>query len=216
MADALERDRVSPGDGADTMVVNVAWDPGPEGWVTLNSDGLVDYSAGIAAAGGLLRDSEGRCLLAYSMDLGACSITRAEMHAAIEGLQRVWDVGHRRVTLNSDGSVDYKVGKAAAGGLLRDSEGRCLLAYSMNLGACSITRAEMRGAIEGLQRVWNAGHRRVILKLDSRAAIALLTNGGETMNQHAMETLRFQELQDRDWTLMIQHAYREGDRAADF
>ncbi|CAN1138236.1 Putative ribonuclease H protein At1g65750 [Linum perenne] len=152
MADALERDRVSPGDGADTRVVNVAWDPGPEGWVTLNSDGLVDYSAGIAAAGGLLRDSEGRCLLAYSM----------------------------------------------------------------NLGACSITRAEMRGAIEGLQRVWNAGHRRVILKLDSRAAIALLTNGGETMNQHAMETLRFQELQDRDWTLMIQHAYREGDRAADF
>ncbi|CAN1771923.1 hypothetical protein LINPERHAP1_LOCUS12045 [Linum perenne] len=35
-------------------------------------------------------------------------------------------------------------------------------------------------------------------------------------NQHAMETLRFQELMGRDWSLKIEHAYREGNRAADF
>ncbi|CAN1159427.1 hypothetical protein LINPERPRIM_LOCUS20463 [Linum perenne] len=32
----------------------------------------------------------------------------------------------------------------------------------MNLGWCSITRAEMRGSIEGLRRTWEVGFRRVI------------------------------------------------------
>ncbi|CAN1134191.1 hypothetical protein LINPERPRIM_LOCUS16243 [Linum perenne] len=31
-----------------------------------------------------------------------------------------------------------------------------------------------------------------------------------------METLQFQELMGRDWSLKIEHAYREGNRAADF
>ncbi|CAL1386502.1 unnamed protein product [Linum trigynum] len=36
----------------------------------------------------------------------------------------------------------------------------------MNLGACSITRAELRGAMEGLQLAWNLRFRRVQLELD--------------------------------------------------
>ncbi|CAN1231001.1 Putative ribonuclease H protein At1g65750 [Linum perenne] len=94
--------------------------------------------------------------------------------------------------------------------------GRCSLAFNMNLGACTITRAEMRGAIEGLNRAWNAGARRVMLQMDSRAAIALLVNGNDTTNQHAMETLQFSELLRRDWDLRIEHIYREGNCAAEF
>ncbi|CAN1149848.1 hypothetical protein LINPERPRIM_LOCUS18529, partial [Linum perenne] len=55
------------------------------------------------------------------------------------------------ITLRLIGSVDYRAGKATTGGLTSGrANGRCLLAYFMNLGACSITRAEMRGVIEGL------------------------------------------------------------------
>ncbi|CAN1156400.1 Putative ribonuclease H protein At1g65750 [Linum perenne] len=100
--------------------------------------------------------------------------------------------------------------------LLRNTEGRCLFSFTMNIGTCSITRAEMSGAIEGLHRTWEAGHRSVVLKMDSRAAIALLSNGDTTSNQHAMETMQFQEFKGRDWRLRIEHTYREGNQAADF
>ncbi|CAN1154071.1 hypothetical protein LINPERHAP2_LOCUS19809 [Linum perenne] len=58
-------------------------------------------------------------------------------------------------------------------------------------GNCSITQAEMRGAIKGLKRTWNPGYRRVIWKLDSSATIALLTTDEKPINQHAMETFEF-------------------------
>ncbi|CAN1149138.1 Putative ribonuclease H protein At1g65750 [Linum perenne] len=55
----------------------IAWDPGPPGRVTLNTDGSFDFNHQRATAGGLLRDDLGRCLLAFTMYLGNCSITRA-------------------------------------------------------------------------------------------------------------------------------------------
>ncbi|CAN1779199.1 Putative ribonuclease H protein At1g65750 [Linum perenne] len=128
-----------------------------------------------------------------------------------------WDPGPEGwVVLNSDGSADQLTGRATAGGLVRDSGGWGLLAYSMNLGRCSITRVEMRGAIEGLRRAWDAGHRNVILRVDSRAAISLLTRESETPHQHTMESMEFQDLQRRDWRLVVEHTFREGNRAADF
>ncbi|CAN1854627.1 Putative ribonuclease H protein At1g65750 [Linum perenne] len=152
VVEAMDRTRASLGIGTSRRIEEVQWDPGPAGWVTLNVDG----------------------------------------------------------------SVNGRVGKATAGGLLRNSEGRCLFAFTMNIGTCSIMHAEMRGAIEGLHRTWEARHRSVVLKMDSRAAIALLSNGDTTSNQHAMETMQFQEFMGRDWRLRIEHTYREGNQAADF
>ncbi|CAN1164087.1 Putative ribonuclease H protein At1g65750, partial [Linum perenne] len=128
-----------------------------------------------------------------------------------------WDPGPVGwVTLNSDGSVDSSRAEATAGGLVRDNQGRCILAYTMNLGRCSITRAEMRGAIEGLNRTWEAGYRRVVLQMDSSTAISLLTSVGDTSHQHGMEVLQFRELCRKDWLIQIKHTYREGNHAADF
>ncbi|CAN1785473.1 hypothetical protein LINPERHAP1_LOCUS16882 [Linum perenne] len=74
----------------------------------------------------------------------------------------------------------------------------------------------MCGVIEGLIRTWDASYQMVVLKLDSRAANMLLTNGDETTNHHAMKKLQFQELMDRDWSLRTELTYREGNRAAAF
>ncbi|CAN0881248.1 Putative ribonuclease H protein At1g65750 [Linum grandiflorum] len=65
----------------------------------------------------------------------------------------------------------------------------------MNLGICSITRAELRAVVTGLQIAWERGYRRVRVQLDSRAAFQLLLGDGE---------------------LTHQHIYREGNRAADY
>ncbi|CAN1121936.1 Putative ribonuclease H protein At1g65750 [Linum perenne] len=105
---------------------------------------------------------------------------------------------------------------AATGGLIRNADGRCLFAFTMNLGNCSITRAEMMGAIEGLRWSWDAGFRKVILQLDSQAAINLLTTEDVTRTLHALEAASFKELQNRNWEVVIRHTYREGNKAADF
>ncbi|CAN1179533.1 hypothetical protein LINPERHAP1_LOCUS37949 [Linum perenne] len=66
--------------------VSIAWDPGPPDWLVLNTDGSVITSSGTAAAGGLVRDEWGRCLLAFSSKVGSCSITRAELRGIATGL----------------------------------------------------------------------------------------------------------------------------------
>ncbi|CAN1169620.1 Putative ribonuclease H protein At1g65750 [Linum perenne] len=119
------------------------------------------------------------------------------------------------VTLNSDGSVVQ--GRAAAGGILRDNEGRGLLAYSTNLGICSITRAELRGALEGIKQAWDAGYRRVEIQTDSMAAMAILTdNSARISHTHALEVLEFRDWLRRDWEIRVRHVYREANFAADF
>ncbi|CAN1127783.1 Putative ribonuclease H protein At1g65750 [Linum perenne] len=65
----------------------------------------------------------------------------------------------------------------------------------MNLGKCSITMAELRGAVSGLQLAWERGYRKIQLQLDSQCAIHLLQ--GEGLDDHA-------------------HVYRESNHAADF
>ncbi|CAN1229003.1 Putative ribonuclease H protein At1g65750, partial [Linum grandiflorum] len=107
-------------------------------------------------------------------------------------------------------------GKAAAGGLFRDSDGRCLAAYSMNLGICSITIAELRAVVTELQIAWERGYRRVQVQLDSRAAIQLLLGDSELTHQHSSEVASFREMLDRDWLIKVEHIYREGNRAADY
>ncbi|CAN1311977.1 Putative ribonuclease H protein At1g65750 [Linum perenne] len=123
-------------------------------------------------------------------------------------IEVAWDPGEAGwVSLYTDGSADRRKRKDAAGGLLRDFDGRCIMAYSMNLGNCSITRAEMRGAVEGLRRAWELGYRRILLRMDSLAAISLLTGAGEPTHQHGLETVLFQELCGRDWQVVVKHIF---------
>ncbi|CAN1318548.1 Putative ribonuclease H protein At1g65750, partial [Linum perenne] len=120
------------------------------------------------------------------------------------------------VTLNTDGAVNRNTNKATAGGLIRTEEGRLLKAFTSNLGRCSITRAEIRGALTSLQLDWDAGHRRVLLQMDSKVAIALLQDPLQVTHQHSLEVLQFRNLLARDWVVDIRHIYREGNQAADY
>ncbi|CAN1178994.1 Putative ribonuclease H protein At1g65750 [Linum perenne] len=127
-----------------------------------------------------------------------------------------WELGPPGWTvLNSDGSVLQPSGKAAAGGLIRDELGGCSAAYSLNLGICSITRAELRGFLFGLQLAWELGHRRVVAQIDSAVAVALLEDVGDITHQHAAEVFQFRELLNRDWSVRIRLIYREANKAAD-
>ncbi|CAL1356090.1 unnamed protein product [Linum trigynum] len=78
--------------------------------------------------------------------------------------------------INTDGSVNAEEGKAAGGGLLRDHLGRCHEAFSMNLGNCTITRAELKGAETGVATTWRKGYRKIKLCMDSTTAISIIKN----------------------------------------
>ncbi|CAN1757948.1 Putative ribonuclease H protein At1g65750 [Linum perenne] len=71
--------------------VDIAWEPGPAGWLVLNTDGSVINPSGIAAAGGVIRDELGRCSLAFSSNVGSCYITRAELR----GVAHIYREGNR-------------------------------------------------------------------------------------------------------------------------
>ncbi|CAN1730826.1 Putative ribonuclease H protein At1g65750 [Linum perenne] len=117
-------------------------------------------------------------------------------------------------TLNSDGSVLQNPASAAAGVALRDNVGRIQYAAAINLGTCSITRAEMRGAVEGMLIAWELNVRRLEIQLDSTAAISILLQAN-TGHQHSSLVARFQRLRARDWEIRIVHIYREANHLAD-
>ncbi|CAN1336221.1 hypothetical protein LINPERPRIM_LOCUS37058 [Linum perenne] len=94
---ALERDNGLLDGQTSKEAADIVWQAGRPGWVTLNSDGSVVQ--GKVAVGGILIDNEGRGLLAYSMNLGICSFTRAEIREALEGIKHAWDAGYRRIEI---------------------------------------------------------------------------------------------------------------------
>ncbi|CAN1754320.1 Putative ribonuclease H protein At1g65750 [Linum perenne] len=127
-----------------------------------------------------------------------------------------WEAGPAPgFTLNTDGSVLQPSGLAAAGGALRNWEGRIVDAFTINLGKCSITRAELTGAVMGMERAWDVGVRELTVQLDSLCAIKLLSDPGGTDHQHACIVERFRALMSRAWQVRILHIFREGNFLAD-
>ncbi|CAN1771045.1 Putative ribonuclease H protein At1g65750 [Linum perenne] len=78
-------------------------------------------------------------------------------------------------SLNSDGSLYKNPTSSAAGGIIRDDNGKFIAAFSANLGVCSIMRSELRAIVEGMKLAWNKGVRRLRIQTDSKAAVAMLS-----------------------------------------
>ncbi|CAN1816372.1 Putative ribonuclease H protein At1g65750 [Linum perenne] len=149
---------------------------------------------------------------AFSRDARCLNRKRPKLWEAI-----AWDPGPEdAVTVNTDGSFNPTSNKATTGGIIRSSDGCGLVAFTMNLGCCTITRAEIRGAISGLELAWAYGFRHVELQLDSQAAIAILLSPEDPLHQYMAEVLYFRELCGREWRVRTRHVHREANKAADF
>ncbi|CAN1849082.1 Putative ribonuclease H protein At1g65750 [Linum perenne] len=128
-----------------------------------------------------------------------------------------WDPGPEDwITLNTDGSVLQPSGIATIGGLIRNHLGFCSLAFSGKLGICSITRAELRAILQGLDYAWNGGHRKVLVQTDSLAAVLLLRAAESPTHCHLSKVSSIRERLERDWQVDIRHIYREANGAADY
>ncbi|CAN1162045.1 Putative ribonuclease H protein At1g65750 [Linum perenne] len=63
---------------------------------------------------------------------------------------------------------------------------------------------------------WNAGVRKVEVRVDSSVVIALIATHEEPTHQHAGEILTLRQLISRDWEVIFRHTYRVGNKAADY
>ncbi|KAF5461917.1 hypothetical protein F2P56_017977 [Juglans regia] len=63
----------------------VKWHRPRQGWVKLNTDGSSFGNPGTSGAGGVIRDEDGRLLLAYSVPLGLGTNNFAELRSLLEG-----------------------------------------------------------------------------------------------------------------------------------
>ncbi|CAN1256136.1 Putative ribonuclease H protein At1g65750 [Linum perenne] len=118
------------------------------------------------------------------------------------------------ITLNTDGARTAQ-GSAAAGGALRTANGDVVAAFTMNMGRCSITRAEIRGIVEGMRLAWNKGVRKLAIQTDSKCAVQLLQKIGNNDHQHAALIIAYEELTRREWDVTLHHIYRESNFLAD-
>ncbi|CAN0899236.1 Putative ribonuclease H protein At1g65750 [Linum grandiflorum] len=106
-------------------------------------------------------------------------------------------------TLSTDGSLCSPTKLTAAGGLIRTDTGHFVKAFASNLWSCSITHAEMRAIVDGLQLAWTLGIRRIQVQSRSMAAISILAKDSELDHQHAALVLRFKELCNRQWEVIF-------------
>ncbi|CAN1264868.1 Putative ribonuclease H protein At1g65750 [Linum perenne] len=85
----------------------------------------------------------------------------------------------------------------------------------MNMGVCSITRAEIRGIIEGMNLAWNKGIRKLAIQTDSKCAVLLLQKVGNEDHQHAGLVRAYEILLRRNWEVTLDHIFRESNFLAD-
>ena len=84
------------------VLKNIRWEKPRNGWLTLNTDGLVASGSGIAGGGGLLRDANGDWVTGFARRIGTTSSFMAELWALRDGLQLCLHLHIQAVSIELD------------------------------------------------------------------------------------------------------------------
>jgi hypothetical protein len=76
--------------------------------------------------------------------------------------------------MNTDGSVLGNPGKASAGGLLRDSNGKWIHGFAHNLEITNSLAVELWGLRDGLLLARNLNITKLIIEIDAKSVVDLL------------------------------------------
>ena len=76
--------------------------------------------------------------------------------------------------LNTDGSSRGNPGRPGGGGVLRDGEGKLLLAFSTFVGSCTSIQAEARALLFGVNLCISCGYVGVHVEVDSFVLVQIL------------------------------------------
>lgn len=119
------------------------------------------------------------------------------------------------VKINTDGSYLHDSGRAGIGGIVRDSSGDLIMAFSLSVPCISSNMAEALAAEFGMKWCCLQRHTNFILELDSLVIANMVNNRGSN-------NLKLKQIIDRIVKLkylhgvQVSHCYREGNQVADF
>ena len=126
-----------------------------------------------------------------------------------ERLERGW------LKLNTDGSWNATLGKAAGGGLIRDDMGNWVIGFSRQLGNVNTFAAEIWVLQDGLMLIHQMKLPAIIIELDAKALVDALKNPryGNSVISPLFD----------DWKVLISqiphvrinHVFREANKCAD-
>ncbi|XP_010259711.1 PREDICTED: uncharacterized protein LOC104599039 [Nelumbo nucifera] len=85
--------------------LNTTWNPPPPGFIELNFDGSSMKNPGPSGIGGGLRDENGNIIAMFSSSIGVGDSLRAQVLAALEGVQRAKDLKVKKLIVEGDSMV---------------------------------------------------------------------------------------------------------------
>ena len=120
------------------------------------------------------------------------------------------------IKLNSDGAYHQGNHMSAVGDILRDSDGRILLAYQQFIGVSSVVYAELYGIWKGLTLCQKTHHHEILVKSDSQVALGLIQQHSQLWKWDLINILtRILQL-TQHMSVSFKHQYREGNGATDW
>ena len=148
----------------------------------------------------------------YSTQFNVAEQSRRTKHCCLIG----WDTPPTSwLKINLDGARKDSSGLASAKGLIRDDMGRLVAGVAVNLGRCSALMAEIWGAWYALNLAWEKNIKKVILEMDNFSTIQIFSKDKSSITVYHGMIMDIKRMFSLDWEVMIQHVYREGNKAAD-
>ncbi|WVZ00032.1 hypothetical protein V8G54_026101 [Vigna mungo] len=107
----------------------VCWIPPPKRFIKINCDGAYTYDGKKAAAGGIIRNSNGEFLFAFSSVLRVGSAAEAELFAIKIGMEIAISMGYKDIIVESDSQTAIQLIKF---GVLQQGHPFYVLVSSIN------------------------------------------------------------------------------------
>ena len=117
--------------------------------------------------------------------------------------------------LNTDGSSILHRGLAGGGGIIRDAFGNWVIGFSSSFDFTSSIMAELSALRHGLVMAKNIGVAKIVVELDAKIAVNLITNMSKTKKSMKSIVMECKNLLQQFQEYIVQHNYREGNRVAD-
>ncbi|KAL5808655.1 hypothetical protein ACOSQ3_029346 [Xanthoceras sorbifolium] len=119
------------------------------------------------------------------------------------------------VKLNMDESRINQSGSIAAGKVVKDLNSYWVRGFTVHLGAGNILEAELNVVLLGLEMVWDAGFRKVLVESDCLEAVTLIQNGCSTNNTLWYLIQKCRSAMNKKWSCSLAHIFKEYNGLAD-
>ena len=105
----------------------------------------------------------------------------------------------------------YNPGKAGGGGVLRDSKGRWIKCFSIQIGIALNNIAKIWAIRYGLKMALELGYKHINLEIDSQILLNWLTTYGVLALEHFVLILDCRMLLGQERNVLPRHVFREAN-----